>query len=50
MKYLFKAETQEEYEEFVSNMAANTPYVVSSNSGVEYYFYKPIVNPPIKNR
>lgn len=38
MKYLFKAESQEEYEEFVSNMEYSTPYVVSSSSGVEYYF------------
>lgn len=37
MKYLFKAESQEEYEEFVTNMEYDTPYVVSSNSGVEYF-------------
>lgn len=43
MKYLFKAESQEEYEEFVSDMEYDTPYVVTSpDGGVEYYLLRPL--------
>lgn len=48
MKYLFKPENQADYEEFVSNIEEDTPYVVSTPAGVEYYYFAPIRSVDVK--